>query len=49
MVLKYATYMGKTEFKSVIDTLKTFLVPVVAALHEEGSFSQQWKPGGSWR
>ena len=46
---KNATYMAKTEFKSVIDTLKTFLVPVVLALHEETSFSQQWKPGRPWR
>jgi hypothetical protein len=28
---KNATYIAKTEFKSVIDTLKTFLVPVVSA------------------
>ena len=46
---KNATYMAKAEFKSVIDTLKTFLVPVVSALHEETSFSHQWKPGGPWR
>jgi hypothetical protein len=46
---KNATYVAKTEFKSVIDTLKTFLVPVVSALRKETSFSQQWKPGGPWR
>jgi hypothetical protein len=41
--------MAKTEFKSVIDTLKTLLIPVVSALREETSFSQEWKPGGPWR
>jgi hypothetical protein len=46
---KNATYMAKTELKSVIDTLKSFLVPVVSALREETSFSQEWKPGGPWR
>jgi hypothetical protein len=46
---KNATYMAKTEFKTVIDTLKTFLIPVVSALREETSFSRQWKLGGPWR
>jgi len=38
-----ASYMAKTEFNTVIKTLKIFLVPVVAAGHETTLFSQQWK------
>jgi Nucleotidyl transferase AbiEii toxin, Type IV TA system len=46
---KNATYVAKTEFKSVIDTLQTFLVPVVKAVGENTLFSKHWKPGGPWR
>jgi hypothetical protein len=42
--VKNATYMAKTEFNRVIETLKIFLVPVVAAVHETALFSLQWKP-----
>jgi hypothetical protein len=46
---KNATCMAKTEFNTLIETLKMFLVPVVAAVHERTLFSQQWRPGGAWR
>jgi hypothetical protein len=39
-----ASYMAKTEFNTVIKTLKIFLVPVVAAVHGTTLFSLQWKP-----
>jgi hypothetical protein len=41
--------MAKTEFNTLIETLKIFLVPVVAAVHERTLSSQQWRPGGAWR
>jgi hypothetical protein len=41
---KNATYMVKTEFNTLIETLKIFLVPVVAAVHERALFSLQWTP-----
>jgi hypothetical protein len=41
---KNATYMAKTEFNTVIETLKIFLVPVVAAVHARALFSLPWKP-----
>jgi Nucleotidyl transferase AbiEii toxin, Type IV TA system len=36
---KNATCMAKTEFNTLIETLKIFLVPVVAAVHERTLFS----------
>jgi len=42
--VKNATYMAKTEFNRVVETLKTFLVPVVAAVYETALFSLQWMP-----
>ena len=39
-----ASYMAKTEFNTVIKTLKIFLVPVVAAVHGTALFPLQWKP-----
>ena len=39
-------YRAKTELKSVIETLKSFLVTVVEAGSEKTSFSRRWKPGG---
>jgi hypothetical protein len=46
---KNATCMAKTEFNTLIETLKIFLVPVVAAVHERTLSSLQWRPGGAWR
>jgi hypothetical protein len=36
--------MAKTEFNTVIETLKIFLVSVVEAVDERALFSLQWKP-----
>ena len=34
-------HMAKTELKSVIETLQSFLVPVVEAVREKTSFSRR--------
>jgi hypothetical protein len=41
---KNATYMAKTEFDTVIETLKIFFLPVVAVVRERALFSLQCKP-----
>ena len=40
-----ASYMAKTEFKTVIESLKAVLIPVAVAVREGTSFAKQWEPG----
>lgn len=52
---RWKTFVGKNllqdavEFGTVIDALRSFLLPPLAAVRSARPFDEVWKPGGPWR
>ena len=46
---KYKSYVEKTEFKAVMEGIRTFLALPVRTVREGHSFTKTWEPGGPWR
>lgn len=46
---KNKSYVEETEFKAVMEAIRTFLALSVRTVQEGHSFTKTWKPGGPWR
>jgi hypothetical protein len=46
---KNKSYVEKTEFKAVMEGIRTFLALPLRTVQEGHSFTKTWKPGGPWR